>query len=149
MTALDSMSEPNYCSASLFINKFHLMTEKFGFLYVPYVLLPTLAVHNGPITSCIISPNHQYLVTSSEDNHCRLWTIRSGNGEFIQGPKCKELFHNGKENIFIDADFSSDSCALVTATSNGQVRIWDTDNGTKGNILTIKDNRRIVSSLFL
>ena len=43
------------------------------------------AVHTEAITSCTISPNHKYLLTTSQDTHCRVWTIRGGNGEFVQG----------------------------------------------------------------
>lgn len=88
-----------------------------------------ITVHTSSITSCVISPNYQYLVTASEDKMCRVWTIRGGDGEFIQGPNYKELYHDGEDYTFTDAAFSSDSCAMVTSSSNGQVRLWDTATG--------------------
>jgi len=90
-----------------------------------------ITVHSTEITSCTISPNHKYLLTTSADTHCRVWTIRGGNGEFIQGPKFIELFHEGEKYKFSDASFSSDSCAIVTSSTDGQVKLWDSENGQK------------------
>lgn len=90
-----------------------------------------ITVHTAAITSCNISPNHKYLITTSDDNHCRIWTIRGGNGEFIQGPKCIEIQHEGDKYAFTDSAFSSDSCAIVTASDDGQVKLWDSATGEK------------------
>ena len=53
---------------------------------VTFIVFSTFeAVHTEAITSCTISSNHKYLLTTSQDTHCRVWIIRGGNGEFVQG----------------------------------------------------------------
>lgn len=90
-----------------------------------------ITVHKKAITNCKISPNHTYLLTSSKDTNCRLWTIRNGRGEFVQGPKYFELHHDGNDYTFTGASFSGDSCAVVTSSSDGQVKLWDAQSGEK------------------
>jgi WD domain, G-beta repeat. len=46
-----------------------------------------------------------------------------------KGPKFLELNHDGTNYAFTDSAFSSDSCAIVTASDDGQIKLWDTGNG--------------------
>ena len=48
---------------------------------------------------------------------------------YFPGPKFVELFHEGEKYAFSDASFSSDSCAIVTSSTDGQVKLWDSENG--------------------
>ena len=45
------------------------------------------------------------------------------------GPKFLELNHDGKKYAFTDSAFSSDSCAIVTSSNDGQIKIWDSETG--------------------
>lgn len=84
-------------------------------------------VHAGPVHSCEISPNCTYLASASEDKTVRVYTIRGGDGEFIQGPQYKELGdHTDSVN---DVSFSSDSCAIVTACNDSTIKVWDATTG--------------------
>jgi len=113
-----------------------------------------ISVHSGPIHACVISPNGQFLATASEDKTARIYTIREGSGEFIQGPQCKLLSgHIGSVNSIA---FSTDSQAMVTASNDATVRIWDTGSGellatlegSKGKVLYANfksDGRQVIS----
>lgn len=86
-----------------------------------------IAVHSAAIHNVIISPNGQFLASASEDGSGRIFGIRSGDGEFIQGPQSRILEgHTGSVN---DIAFSSDSQAVVTCSNDGHCKIWDTVTG--------------------
>ena len=53
--------------------------------------------------------------------------IRGGDGEFIHGPDNKELI--GHTDSVNDIDFSADSAALVSGSSDGTIMIWDIATG--------------------
>ena len=53
---------------------------------------------------------------------------------FIIGPKFLELNHDGKDFAFTDSAFSSDSCAIVTSSDDGQIKIWDSETGKVNNV---------------
>ena len=53
--------------------------------------------------------------------------IRRGDGEFIHGPDNKELI--GHTDSVNDIDFSADSAALVSGSSDGTIMIWDIATG--------------------
>lgn len=86
-----------------------------------------IVVHSGAINAISISPSGQFLASASEDGTARIFAIRSGNGEFIQGPQSRTLIgHEGSVN---DVAFSSDSQAVVTCSNDGHCKIWDTITG--------------------
>ena len=86
-----------------------------------------LEVHSGPINGCVLSSNEKYLASASEDRTIRIFTIRGGHGEFIQGPSNKELL--GHTDAVNDVNFSTDSAALVSGSSDGKIMIWDSATG--------------------
>ena len=84
-------------------------------------------VHSGAINSCVISPDGKHLASASEDRTIRIFMIRGGDGEFIHGPDNKELI--GHTDSVNDIDFSADSAALVSGSSDGTIMIWDIATG--------------------
>ena len=86
-----------------------------------------LEVHSGAINGCVLSSDGKYLASASEDRKIRIFTIRGGDGEFIQGPSNKELL--GHTDAVNDVDFSTDSAALVSGSSDGKIIIWDSATG--------------------
>ena len=53
--------------------------------------------------------------------------IHGGDGEFIHGPANKELV--GHTDSVNDIDFSADSAALVSGSSDGKIMVWDIATG--------------------
>ena len=53
--------------------------------------------------------------------------IYGGDGEFIHGPANKELV--GHTDSVNDIDFSTDSAALVSGSSDGKIMVWDIATG--------------------
>lgn len=86
-----------------------------------------IKVHSAAINTCAISPDCQFLASGSEDKTIRIFKIRGGDGEFIQGPANKEL--RGHKDGVTDVNFSADSAALVSASADGSIKIWDTVTG--------------------
>jgi len=104
-----------------------------------------IKVHQGAINACTISADCQYLASASEDKTIRIFTIRGGDGEFIQGPENKEL--RGHTDGVNDVDFSSDSAALASASTDGSVRIWDSASGEE--LVVFEGNKgKVIKSKF-
>ena len=81
--------------------------------------------HNDAVRSVKFSPNGQNIVTASEDNTVRLWSI--------DGRQIKKL--TTKNQVFLSAIFSPDSKMIAAITANKTVKIWGTDG--RG-IITLK-----------
>ena len=107
-----------FCSVKIFLlHIFILFIRQFRFL----------EVHSGAINGCVLSSDGKYLASASEDRTIRIFTIRGGDGEFIQGPSNKELL--GHTDAVNDVDFSTDGAALASASSDGKIMIWDSATG--------------------
>ncbi|XP_057295533.1 dynein assembly factor with WDR repeat domains 1-like [Hydractinia symbiolongicarpus] len=102
-------------------------------------------VHAGAIHACVISPDGRFLASASEDKTARVYTIRGGDGEFIQGPQCKELL--GHTDGINDISFSYDSCAIVTASTDGSIKIWDTETG-ECLVMLSEEGQKVIDARF-
>lgn len=71
---------------------------------------------SGPLTTCAVSPDGQWLATASMDGMAAVWETRT------RAPVPPALVHQGKVT---SVDWSPDSQRLLTATTGGEVLIWD------------------------
>lgn len=75
----------------------------------------------------VISPSGQLLASAGDDGQAVLYKIQDGEGEFISGPESKQI--KGHEDAVNDICFSSDSCNLLTCSSDGSLQLWDAETG--------------------
>eukprot|EP01080_Neovahlkampfia_damariscottae_P003037 gene3037-5047_t len=82
-------------------------------------LLLSFEAHSNYILKCLISPNLQYIVTTSADYTIRVWDFEG---------KLKKELKEHKRWVW-DAAFSSDSAYLVSCSSDGTAKLWDISKG--------------------
>lgn len=86
-----------------------------------------ISVHSKAVNAVTMAPNNTCLASASEDGTARIFAIRGGSGEFIQGGQSRSLEgHDGSVN---DISFSTDSQAVVTCGNDGTIKIWDVVGG--------------------
>ena len=81
------------------------------------------------------------MATVGEDGKGVIFTIKGGDGEFIQGPQSKELI--GHKDAINDVSFSSNSQYIMTCSSDGYVKLWDTESGKCKHTITTDQNKLI------
>jgi WD40 repeat protein len=75
--------------------------------------------HQGSVTALAVSPDHRWLVSSSNDATARRWDLAT------RDPAASSLVLVGHENALLDVAVSADSRWLVTRSSDGSARLWD------------------------
>eukprot|EP00192_Tetraselmis_astigmatica_P000840 CAMPEP_0117690644 /NCGR_PEP_ID=MMETSP0804-20121206/25245_1 /TAXON_ID=1074897 /ORGANISM="Tetraselmis astigmatica, Strain CCMP880" /LENGTH=1136 /DNA_ID=CAMNT_0005503721 /DNA_START=227 /DNA_END=3639 /DNA_ORIENTATION=+ len=82
-----------------------------------------LVGHTGPITSLHWHPSTEaYLASAAEDTTARIWDMTTVNTAAI-------LHHNSTVNV-VAFSLADGGEKLATGSSNGQVQVWHTSNGT-------------------
>jgi len=76
--------------------------------------------HQGKITSAQLSPDNQFIVSSSEDGTICIWDFRSGS--FL-----KKL--EGHSAQISHAEFSPDGKLILSASNDGAIDIWNSQTG--------------------
>ena len=98
-----------------------------------------IGYHDDEVLSVAISPNDDYIASSSIDGTIKLWNMRMGwqVGEPFEGHK----------DIINSISFSPDGNRIVSASSDRTIRIWDIQTGKQiGN--PIKGHTSGVNSAF-
>ncbi|RGP58943.1 vegetative incompatibility protein het-e-1 [Fusarium sporotrichioides] len=75
--------------------------------------------HSKRVTSMVVSPNGQLLVSGSDDSTIKLWLMEGVEVQSID-------VHSGTIN---DLAFSPDNHLVASATADGTVGLWDTATG--------------------
>jgi WD40 repeat protein len=85
--------------------------------------------HGDAVRSAQFSPDGQRIVTASDDSTAQLWAVASGQAIG------KPMVHKGGRlaeqliRIVWSAQFSPDGKRVVTASFNGEARLWDAESG--------------------
>lgn len=88
-----------------------------------------LVGHTGGITGIEISPDGKHVLSLSNDETARVWTLESGKSIVLHG-------HTARLNV---GSFSPDGKRIITGSSDGTARIWNAD-GT-GDPIVLKPHR--------
>lgn len=76
---------------------------------------------NSRLKGAVISPDGHYLLTYATDQTAHLWNFQG---------KLLHTFY-GHQHSITDATFSHDSRFAITASRDGTVRLWDTQDGAQ------------------
>jgi len=75
--------------------------------------------HSGPVYSCSFSPDNQYLISASEDNTARLWSLET---------RTNLVCYRGHNYPVWDVEFSPLGYYFATASHDRTARLWSTDH---------------------
>ena len=82
--------------------------------------------HDDVVTTAGFSPDGLRVVTASADQTARIWDVRSGTEiEDIARPGQELAVLRGHDSYVSDAMFSRDGKRIVTASYDGDARVWD------------------------
>src|SRR5437763_953006 len=90
--------------------------------------LHTLTGHTGPVSSLVISPDGQTLISASSDRTIKIWDL-------TQGKEVRTLSGHDPAGITSLA-VSPDSQTLVSGTAGRIIRIWDLAQGKEVHTLS-------------
>ncbi len=99
-------------------------------------LANTLTGHSEGITSIVISPDGQTLVSGSWDNNIKIWNLKNGN-------LIRTL--SGHSNVIDSIVISPDGQTLVSGSADRTIKIWNLKNGNL--IRTLSGHSRSVNSV--
>lgn len=92
----------------------------------PFELLPAHRFDAHPptdyLTKCRISPDSNWLATTSSDKSIRIWNASGGFN--------LDMVLEGHQRWVWDVAFSADSAYVVSSSSDGTARLWDLSTGT-------------------
>ncbi|KAL6064870.1 LisH domain-containing protein [Balamuthia mandrillaris] len=80
--------------------------------YVP------LLGHSGPVYACSFSPDNNFLISASEDNTARLWSMET---------RTNVVYYRGHNYPVWDVQFSPLGYYFATASHDRTARLWATD----------------------
>jgi WD40 repeat protein/transcriptional regulator with XRE-family HTH domain len=101
----------------------HTMNELPGHQKYSGSVVHTLRGHKGPVTSCAISPDGTWIVSSSEDQTLRIWDARAG----AQLPPSIEV---EQDDTLYGCAISPDG-AWLASTSDLGLKVWDVRTRTE------------------
>lgn len=79
-----------------------------------------LGQHQAKISSIAVDPRRQKVATGSWDATIGVWSINSGSGG-------SPVFLEGHRQGVNDVEFSSDGSQIFSASTDGTIRIWNTE----------------------
>lgn len=89
--------------------------------------------HNGFINGGVISEDENFLLTYSNDNTARFWSLRKSDSE-----KFLSLLRNHNAPI-VKADLAIDNSKAITLDKNGKAVVWDMTNVRTPTLITTYD----------
>lgn len=90
-------------------------------------------VSTGNFHALTFSPNGKFLASGNNDGKVRLWdaTVKKQKGSGMLRQYTPLLTLKGHKNQVSALAFSSDGKTLITASSYGNIRVWDTTTGSE------------------
>ena len=101
-----------------------------------YKLAEKCFIHEDDVVSAVFSPDGRYVVTASDDNTSKIWSVETGD--------CMQTLSH--EDDVRSAVFSPDGRYVVTASGDKTSKVWSVETGDC--LHTLSHEKGVVSAVF-